>query len=223
MTPLYTIDQYNETPSLGFLPIKCEQCLKKFMKQKNEIQKVLAGKSKSVACKYCSKECSYKAKIVRKQVLCKNCNKIFEKEPCKMKKSLNHFCSLSCSAKFSNANKTTGTNRSKLEKWIEEQLKNKYPNLIVNYNHVLPEIGLELDIYIPKHKIAFELNGIFHFEPIYGNIKLSSVQERDQRKFQKCIANNISLCVIDVSAQKYFKPSTSYKYLSIITDIIDKY
>ena len=35
-----------------------------------------------------------------------------------------------------------------------------------------------------------------------------------------CHDNKIDLCIIDVSQQKYVKPSNSKKYLDIITNII---
>ena len=66
------------------------------------------------------------------------------------------------------------------------------------------------------------LNGIFHYEPIYGQDKLSQIQNNDNRKFQACIENGIELCIIDSSQQKYFKEQSSLKYLNIITNIINK-
>ena len=83
-------------------------------------------------------------------------------------------------------------------------------------------IGSELDIYIPSLKLAFELNGIFHYEPIYGDKKLNETQANDGNKFQACQAAGISLCVIDTSGQKYFKPASSQRFLDIITQIIEK-
>lgn len=83
-------------------------------------------------------------------------------------------------------------------------------------------INGELDIYIPSLKLAFELNGIFHYEPIYNQLQLEKTQNNDQRKFQACLEKGIELCIIDVSKQKYFKESTSQQYLKIITDIINQ-
>ena len=95
-----------------------------------------------------------------------------------------------------------------------------YPNLLFSFND-RTAINSELDIYIPSLKLAFELNGVFHYEPIYGQNKLEKIQENDNNKFQKCINNNISLCIIDVSSQKYFKEQTSKKFLNIIINIIN--
>ena len=78
----------------------------------------------------------------------------------------------------------------------------------------------ELDIYFPTLNFAVELNGIFHYEPIYGIDKLNQVIENDKSKTKMCHDNKIDLCIIDVSQQKYVKPSNSKKYLDIITNII---
>ena len=82
-------------------------------------------------------------------------------------------------------------------------------------------INSELDIYLPKLKLAFELNGIFHYESIYGQNKLDQIQNNDNRKFQACLEQGIEICIIDSSQQKYFKKETSQKYLDIITNIIN--
>jgi hypothetical protein len=128
--------------------------------------------------------------------------------------------SRSCAGTYNNAHKTHGYNRSKLELWLEKQLPILYPKIKFIFNERLT-LGAELDIYIPELKLAFELNGIFHYEPIFGSNKLNEIQNRDQLKFKLCLENKIGLCVIDTSTQKYFKEESSRKYLKIITDIID--
>jgi len=152
---------------------------------------------------------------------CLNCNVIFYKYPNQYKKRKNHFCSKSCAASYNNKHKTKGTRRSKLEIWLEQQLTKQYSDLEILYNNN-KIIGSELDIYIPKLKLAFELNGIFHYEPIYGDKKLNQIQNNDSNKFELCQEQNISLCIIDTSKQIYFKEKTSKKYFNIICEIINK-
>lgn len=60
------------------------------------------------------------------------------------------------------------------------------------------------------------LDGIFHCEPIFGQDKLDKIQTNDKLKFKACAENNITLCMIDTSKQKYFKESTSKQFLDII-------
>lgn len=158
--------------------------------------------------------------ITRQKIKCDNCNKTFEKQINQIKKSKHHFCCSSCAGTYHNAHKTHGCRRSKIEFWIEKELTKLYPNIPILYNDV-KTAELELDIYIPTLFLAFELNGIFHYEPIFGLNKLSKTQCNDQSKFQKCIAKNIELCVIDISSLSYFKEQKAQKYLNIITSIID--
>ena len=193
----------------------CSFCNNQFERSKrNSCSAIKRG------CKpYCSRKCSANAKKTKKLVFCKNCNKDFYKLPNQIK--TNNFCCKSCSGTYTNKYKKHGTRRSKLEKYIQSKLSSYYPNLFILYNNK-EAIKSELDIYIPSLKLAFELNGIFHYEPIYGPDKLESIQNNDNRKFQACLEQGIELCIIDTSSQKYFKESTSEKFLKIICEIIDK-
>ena len=81
-------------------------------------------------------------------------------------------------------------------------------------------IGSELDIYIPSLKLAFEIQGIFHYEPIFGQEKLDQIQKNDLEKIQRCEELNIKLIHIDTRTQKRFTEKSSEKYLKeIFTEI----
>lgn len=187
---------------------------------------IFTRKSKNYKSSYnnqfCSQECFHKHDVVSNNVIlnCTHCNKTFKKQKCKIK-SINSFCSSSCAASYNNKHKTKGNRRSKLEIYIQSELTKLYPNLDILYNNK-KIINSELDIYIPSLKLAFELNGIFHYEPIYGDEKLQKIQNNDNRKFQACLEHQIELCIIDTSSQKYFKESTSKKFLDIISLIIER-
>jgi len=105
--------------------------------------------------------------------------------------------------------------------WLEQQLPALYPSLEFHFNRKDAIIS-ELDIYIPSLKLAFELNGIFHYEPIYGPEKLAQIQNNDERKYQACIERGIELCLIDVSSFSYFKISGAERYLDMMKSIINK-
>lgn len=196
--------------------IKCDFCKVEFEKETKHIKNNKRRGFKN----YCSKQCGYKGNTKSKIINCKQCGKSVLRRVSEIKKVKNTFCSRSCSVTYSNAHKKHGTRRSKLEDYLEKQLKKLYPNLQILYNDITA-IKSELDIYIPSLCLAFELNGIFHYEPIFGDEKLQQTQNNDQKKFYLCHKARINLCVIDTSGQKYFKPSTSQKYLNIITKIID--
>lgn len=172
---------------------------------------------------FCSKKCFYTHAKQKVALNCSNCQASIEKLPSQIKRSKNSnmFCNSSCAAKYNNVNKTHGTRRSKLEVWLETELVKFYPDLDFHFN-LKDTINSELDIYIPSLKLAFELNGIFHYEPIFGIDKLDSIQNNDQRKFQACIESNIELCIIDASSMKNFKEKKAAKFLSIINCIIQQ-
>jgi len=197
--------------------LKCDYCHSSFKRSSKDLA---SANLKSTKRTFCGRKCANFSQKTKKKIHCVNCGIIFEKAPSQIKKTLNHFCSRSCSASYNNKNKSYGARRSKLECWLETRLSTLYSKLQIEYNSK-SAIGSELDIYIPSLRLAFELNGIFHYEPIFGESKLNKVQNNDQNKFQACIANNISLCIIDTSQQKHFKPKTSQKYLDIITNIIN--
>lgn len=220
MIPLFTEDQFKESKSKDSLPCKCKMCDCTFGLSKHNVQRALNTKSSKTG-DYCSPACSARSRLSRLSVSCRNCGATFEKASRFAKKSPNHFCSRSCAATYNNKNKTSGNRRSKLEMYLEDQLTSQYPSLDLVFNSK-EAIGSELDIYIPSLKLAFELNGIFHYEPIYGPKKLDQIQSNDSNKFHKCHELNISLCIIDTSQQKYFKESTSKRYLDIVTSIINQ-
>jgi hypothetical protein len=118
--------------------------------------------------------------------------------------------------------KTKGNRRSKLEIYLEEQIHLQYPQyeLICNGKSA---INSELDFYFPTLKLAIELNGIFHYEPIYGPDKLLSVQNNDQRKFLLCHQNNIALAVIDSGSSKYITKKSKDYFWTIAQSIINQH
>ena len=197
--------------------LKCPGCNNIF----SRIVRNINHPTKTITKMYCcSSICMSIASGWIVEVECKQCLSKVIKRSGEIKKYSNNFCSRSCSATYSNTHKTTGTRRSKLEVWLEKKLTEKYGESFFDFNQKTA-INSELDIYSPSLKLAFELNGIFHYEPIYSEEKLKQIQNNDGRKFQACIENGIELCIIDTSKQGYFKESTSQKYLDIICNIVD--
>ncbi len=201
------------------IPFKCEYCSNVFYCPKNRVMSMLKGSVRN-KLKYCSKKCKGLSMITSVEVECFHCKSKVDKKLCDLKKRRSHFCSQTCAAIYNNAHKKSGVNRSKLEKWLETKLTQLFPKLEIHYNKT-NAINAELDIFFPSLKLAFELNGIFHYEPIFGNEKLQSTQNNDKRKFQACLEKQIELCIIDVSKEKYFKEHISKKYLDIITNIVE--
>lgn len=148
--------------------------------------------------KFCSTECSgrYNTEQNTKLVLCTHCGKEFVKHNNQFKKSKsgNNFCGSSCAATYNNRHKTTGNRRSKLEAHIEGVLRSTFPKLEIIANST-SLIDYELDFYFPELKLALEINGIFHYKPIYGEEKLKRIQNNDNNKIKLCKDKNIKLII----------------------------
>jgi hypothetical protein len=218
MKPNFTEIEFSAATSTQLLPCFCYNCNKIFYVMKKNITHEL--KHNRGRNKFCCFKCSREFLEKRQNVICTNCGILFEKQIFRITKSGNNFCSKSCNVTYNNLHKTKGNRRSKLEAFLEMELIKLYPATEMHFNRK-DAINSELDIYIPSLKLAFELNGIFHYESIYGSDKLNQIQNNDSRKFQACIEQDIELCIIDTSQQIYFKESTSKKYLNIIVNIID--
>lgn len=221
MKPLYTKKEFNRAKSTDLLPIECPICGKPFMKLKRVILRhgKIYPDGKQYSIKYCSNTCKSKYMDDKIECTCKNCGTSVLRTLSHFNKIKNVFCSKSCAATYNNTHKEKGTRRSKLESWLELKLSDAYPLLQILYCDKTA-INAELDIYVPSLRLAFELNGIYHYEPIHGTDKLSQIKNNDQRKFQACIEHNIELVIMDVSGLKYFKENNCQKYLDIIVKII---
>lgn len=214
---LISSQEFNALKSRDLVPLQCEYCDRTFHKPKNYIQQCFVCDRKKAD--YCSYKCARTAYKKATIVTCLNCLKEFEKAANQIKKSPNHFCCRSCRTTYCNKHKSTGTRRAKLEVYIEDQLTSCYPSLPCLFNdHSI--IGSELDFYFPTLKLAIELNGIFHYEPIYGQDKLERIQENDKQKGILCYQLGIEFCTVDTSTCKYLTQKEKDKYWAIINGIV---
>ena len=107
------------------------------------------------------------------------------------------------------------------EGWISETIlynivSRIFPNEYI-IRHYRPEWldGLELDIYLPSQRIAFEYQGQQHYHPIRiwgGEAGLVQLQARDRRKMERCEELGIKLIQV-----KYTVPLTE-SHLRVTVD-----
>ena len=115
--------------------------------------------------------------------------------------------------------KTHGLRRSKIEISIEYYVRQTHPELQLMCNHMLP-VNAELDFYFPDIKLAFEMNGVFHYEPIYGIDKLTSTQAADKRKQEYCRENGIEFIVMDISSVKRWSLDQINTFTLLFADLL---
>ena len=207
---LCTQEEFDNTKTRDLIPLICTVCNEKYSRMKRYI--VNHVRDRDVYPKYCSKICEKVVVFKQIKIFCHNCNKEVYKTTRDSTNSLNSFCSRTCSTTYNNKNKTHGTRRSKLEVYLEEQLTREFPELEILYSNKTI-IGSELDIYIPSLKLAFEVQGIFHYKPIFGQEKLEQIQKNDLEKVRKCKELLIELIQIDVTDQNTFSKKSSERYL----------
>lgn len=218
---IYDKDQFEKSLYKDLINVTCSTCGLEFQRTKAHV--ITATKRYENGNMFCCRECHNTHKGYKKpiEVSCKQCDITFLKQYGQIKQTLNNFCSRSCAATYNNQHKKHGTRRSKLEAHLEEYIRKTYPSLILICNSK-EAIESELDFYFPELNLAIELNGIFHYEPIYGKEKLEKIQNNDDRKFQACLERNIELCIIDSSHIKNLTEKCKLEMEKIIKNIIDK-
>ena len=105
--------------------------------------------------------------------------------------------------------------------YCQEKLPLDFPQLTFVFNGK-EIIKSELDIYLPQLRLAIELNGIVHYEPIYGSDKFEKIKNNDQNKTIACYEQGIELAIIDTSTLKYNKESKFIPFYDKIKKIINQ-
>ena len=121
------------------------------------------------------------------------------------------------------------------EKRVLELIKENFENVIYQY---IPEwlhtnrVPQSLDIYLPDYNIAIEYQGRQHFYPnvlFGGEEEFVLIQERDKRKYEKCVENGVKLFYISFEKKvpkDYFTPiyRTNEELLNAINNhIVEKH
>lgn len=170
----------------------CDNCGKFCKKPKTYYYPAKARKQKLF---FCSQKCKHDYHKTVIKVICSNCQKEVYRVPSYLAKTDNSFCNKSCAATYNNKLKRK-SRRSKIEAKFYDLLVQEFPNLNILANDKTMLDGLEVDVAIPSLKLAIEWNGIVHFKPIYGQIKLDKIQDKDAKKLKIASNKNINLIAI---------------------------
>jgi len=149
----------------------------------------------------------------KKEFICPVCGKILlltENEFRKRK-----YCGGSCRNKINN--KVIYGIRSKAEVYLENKLKEEFPELIMYFNDRELLNGMELDVYIPSLKLAIEWNGIYHYKNIRNDGLFERVKNKDFEKVVECEKLNVYLYIIkDLTSQNKFIRDETEKVINFI-------
>lgn len=196
--------------------IVCQNCENKFSRSNGRHNEAVKNGWKS----FCSVKCRHASLEKGKDFPCAWCFKVIRKTPAQIRQTkANVFCSKSCAAHYNNKHKRTGTRRSKLERFLEQQLKLNFPVLNFSCNTKKP-IGCELDFYFPDLSLAIEINGFLHYKPVYGDEKLKRIQKTDREKADKCLQAGIRLCIIDVSREPHLTQELKEKHWNTVKELV---
>ena len=221
----YTQSEFDKAKSYTLLLLTCLNCGCVFLKNKRYIVAAIRRNinlSQQNAGKFCSNDCNNKFRT--KQLIerkCAFCQKIVLKHEHELKQSSSglYFCNRSCSCSYKNIYKKSGFRFSKMEKYLRNMLQTDFPDLDILYND-RKTIKLELDILVPSIHLAFELNGITHFLPIFGEDKFSKIKENDYKKLSFCKERGITLHQIDISHITHFNETEGIKIYQFIKEKI---
>lgn len=124
------------------IKIHCKNCSKIFYRPAGRFNEAI----KFGWNQYCSKTCEYKNRITRKQLICENCEKKFERTLSNI--SSHNFCSQSCAAKINNKKYD---HRHMLPSFkICEQCGKKYRKSTNNKKYCSRECRVEATRYSPE-------------------------------------------------------------------------
>jgi very-short-patch-repair endonuclease len=112
---------------------------------------------------------------------------------------------------------------SKLEKFLlAKLLENNYKTQF-HKEQILANTKLQIDIFLPQHNIAIEVDGPSHFEPVWGTNALNRNQKYDQKKTGLILGKGMKLIRIKQTGD-YSKAKAiilSNKLMKLLDNISD--
>jgi very-short-patch-repair endonuclease len=110
-------------------------------------------------------------------------------------------------------------NGSKLEHFLfQELLKDGY-KVEFHKEHSILNTKLQLDLFLPKHNIAIEVDGPSHFEPVWGEDSLKRNKGYDQKKNGLILGKGLVL--IRIKQYKDFSKARSRVIYDKLKNIIE--
>jgi len=177
-------------------------------------------KNKLIDGIFCSRSCKAAGSRRRHTAECAVCGKSITRQLSQLKKSKSGkiFCSPRCGTIWSNWKGPKFKERSILERAIGEELVDLFPDLKIHLGDISP-IDSSVDIWIPELKLAIEINGPHHYEPLRGDISAYiSTVKNDLRKIRQAQTAGVSLYVLNA---RRFKGKRAFaKYFPQVAKLV---
>lgn len=148
---------------------------------------------------YCSRSCKAAASKRRLTEKCAVCGKDTTRLMSQVRKSKSGkiFCSPECGTIWSNWKGPKFNATSILEREIGEKLKADFPDIEIELGN-RTVLDSSVDIWIPGAKVAIEINGPHHYQPLRGSIKsYINTIKNDLRKIRQAQEAGITMYVLD--------------------------
>lgn len=89
--------------------------------------------------------------------------------------------------------KETQGKGSRLERFIAEELRKRGYTVEERSTNYTTGKSFEVDVALPKERVAIEVDGPTHFKPVFGEEHLREQQERDKRKDEMILSSGYSV------------------------------
>lgn len=112
-------------------------------------------------------------------------------------------------------------NGSKMENYLYYVLINLGYRVDKHKEQVLQNEKFHIDLYLPAHRIAIEVDGPSHFEPVFGEEKLQKRQAADAVKTGLILGAGVVLIRVKLTkreSQRYMR-TTADKVASIVDEV----
>jgi len=109
---------------------------------------------------------------------------------------------------------------SKLELFLLDNLLKDGYKVDFHKEQILSNTKLQIDLFLPTLNVAIEVDGLSHFEPVWGQQTLNRNKTYDNKKTGLIIGKGLVL--IRIKQLKDFSPSRANKIYNELVDVLDK-
>jgi hypothetical protein len=119
----------------------------------------------------------------------------------------------------------TAKSGSKFEKYLLSALISKQYKVQPHRKFLFPNSEMSVDCYLPIERICIEINGVSHYQPVWGEEAFEKTKARDMLKVQQLLGENCSVIVIN-NEQSYHSKTimekTANALLKLIPQIVNQ-